>query len=176
MSVILTMIFVFGFPFLLKRLICNNRLHLLFYLFLICYVFGVLFVTLGIRSYDNEVAVNLIPMQSFFKLFTGAKIGFQRSGLSGALYGLRWIDYASVSSIVLNILLFLPFGYLVPMTIAKANSLRKIVLCGFLLSTMIEITQLLTHRGWFDVDDIIYNTLGALIGYWLFKKIIPESN
>ncbi len=39
-----------------------------------------------------------------------------------------------------------------------------VILIGFLFSTGIEVTQLLTYRGLFELDDIFYNTLGTAIG------------
>ena len=59
---------------------------------------------------------------------------------------------------------FIPFGILVPL---KWKQLRNTFVCtflGFCLSCVIEIMQLITERGHFQVDDILTNTLGALIG------------
>lgn len=42
------------------------------------------------------------------------------------------------------------------------------VLIGVLISAAIEVTQLLTHRGLFEFDDIIYNSVGAVVGFLLY--------
>ena len=66
--------------------------------------------------------------------------------------------------VIENILLFIPFGFLVP---KMWKCLRRIPVCvfaGFCLSLTIEITQLLTQRGHFQVDDILMNTIGAGVG------------
>lgn len=178
MSIIITIItslLVFGLPFLMKKtLLKSDSAHLMVGFIFCIYLIGVLTITLGIRTYDNGVVVNYIPLQSVFKLFSGAKIGYLRSGVPGAISGLQWIDYASISNIVLNILMFVPLGYLLPKVIKRANKRTKILLVGFFLSLMIETTQLLTHRGWFDVDDLIYNTIGAWIGFILHEKVLVE--
>lgn len=70
-----------------------------------------------------------------------------------------------------NIILFIPFGILLPAVWNYfGNSIRTAV-AGLISSTLIESTQLITSRGYFDIDDIILNTLGALTGYLLFVGI-----
>ncbi|PFY13744.1 VanZ family protein [Bacillus toyonensis] len=70
-----------------------------------------------------------------------------------------------------NILLFVPFGILMPMKFKKVNKGLKIVLLGFLSSLTIECIQLrLTFRS-FDIDDIILNTFGVYIGFLIYKWV-----
>lgn len=63
-----------------------------------------------------------------------------------------------------NIFMFTPLGF-IPLVAEKVNSfLRYIFLCfGVILS--IETIQLLTHLGSFDIDDIILNLFGTVLGY-----------
>lgn len=76
--------------------------------------------------------------------------------------------------VVENILLFIPFGIMASWT---WRSMRSPLLCtvtGLCLSAGIEIIQLLTERGYFQVDDILTNTLGTCIGssmLWLLRLI-----
>ena len=42
------------------------------------------------------------------------------------------------------------------------------IVMGAMFSTALEILQLMTHRGLFEWDDIVYNTIGALIGFLLY--------
>ena len=67
----------------------------------------------------------------------------------------------------LNILLFVPLGFILPLLWKEFRSRRAICLTGFLLSLGIEMAQLLNYRI-SDVDDLIMNTLGAFLGYELF--------
>ena len=70
-----------------------------------------------------------------------------------------------------NILVFVPYGMLLPFT-SKGNKKWWIpTLYGFTLSTFIEVFQLLTRFGEFDIDDILLNTLGALLGFLVFKVL-----
>lgn len=71
---------------------------------------------------------------------------------------------------VLNLLLFVPLGFVLPIawkTFAKAE---KTVLFGASLSLYIEVTQLLNIR-MTDIDDLIFNTLGTLVGYLILKSV-----
>ncbi|MCH5193337.1 MAG: VanZ family protein [Oscillospiraceae bacterium] len=64
-----------------------------------------------------------------------------------------------------NIILFVPFGILLPLAF-KARG--KTILFGFLVSCFIEAMQFAFAMGAADVDDIILNTLGAVIGYLIY--------
>lgn len=70
-----------------------------------------------------------------------------------------------------NILLFLPFGFLIPLLWKYNRSIVRTMLMTFICSTLIELTQLATGRGYFEIDDIILNTLGGVIGYIVFACI-----
>ncbi len=79
-----------------------------------------------------------------------------------------------------NIVLFIPVGLLFPIVTRKWEWLWTLAIgCGF--SVLIEITQLMTNRGCFDLDDIILNTIGATIGYcvWMavmFRKLVDKRD
>ncbi len=67
-----------------------------------------------------------------------------------------------------NIIIFIPFGILVAVLLRGRYKAIKTIILGFLLSTGFELFQLYTSCGNFDVDDIMLNTLGAVIGvvFW----------
>ena len=67
-----------------------------------------------------------------------------------------------------NVIGFLPFGFIVPVMHKKMESFWKVSLLGFLFSLCVETIQLITKVGCFDVDDLILNTLGAMIGCGAF--------
>ena len=70
---------------------------------------------------------------------------------------------------ILNIILFIPFGFLIPLIWKKMRSLHLTALAGFSFSILIEISQLLNNRRT-DIDDLIMNTLGAIIGFLIYKS------
>lgn len=67
---------------------------------------------------------------------------------------------------LLNIVMFLPLGFLVPLIWKQMANLIRILELGF--SLFIEISQLLNNRST-DIDDLLMNTLGALSGYLLYR-------
>ena len=71
-------------------------------------------------------------------------------------------------NLILNIWMFVPLGFLLPMGVRKMRRFWKTALCGFAVTVMIEILQHLTQRGVFEWDDVLNNTVGAMIGYGLF--------
>ena len=81
-------------------------------------------------------------------------------------------DPELVKHFLLNVAMFVPFGYLIPATNPKY--LRKwsfAMMGGLIVSTVIESCQMLFQLGQSDVDDIIANTLGAVIGYAIVRFV-----
>lgn len=75
---------------------------------------------------------------------------------------------AVFSNIFGNVIGFIPYGFILPVIAHKCRSGFFIILSGFSLSLVVEVVQLVTKVGCFDVDDLILNTLGAAIGYGMF--------
>lgn len=74
-----------------------------------------------------------------------------------------------------NTLLFAPLGFF-PALLGRRPRWWKALLTGFCASFFIEFVQFFIGRS-SDIDDVILNTLGALIGYWLFlllRRLAPR--
>lgn len=67
-----------------------------------------------------------------------------------------------------NILIFIPFGFLAPLASDRLKKWFKLLLSSFIFILGIETFQLVTRFGEFDVDDIILNMTGVLIGWLCF--------
>lgn len=70
-----------------------------------------------------------------------------------------------------NILMYVPFGVLMPLCFRKMKKLWICVPIAWFSSVLLELTQLFTQRGYCQLDDVVTNTLGALIG-WLIWYVI----
>lgn len=111
------------------------------------YVFAVFYVTNVGTIYDLMTAqvdemierINLIP--------------FSRS--------IHTIGY------ILNIVMFVPFGFGVPLICKDMRNLPRLLFSAASFSLLIEVTQLFSYRG-SDVDDLVINTLGAFVGYFIY--------
>lgn len=67
-----------------------------------------------------------------------------------------------------NVLGFLPYGFILPIISRNLRNCWTIIFSGFLFSLLVETIQLVTKVGSFDVDDLILNTLGVILGYLAF--------
>lgn len=74
-----------------------------------------------------------------------------------------------LKNILGNIVLFVPLGFILSLKFKQINNLLSVVLIGIFSSTLIEFTQLLLPNRAFDVDDIILNILGSMIGFLILK-------
>lgn len=72
----------------------------------------------------------------------------------------RWLN------VLLNIAMFVPFGFMLPMLREKFRKCYLTIPVGLAFSLFIEVVQLTLARGVFDVDDLFCNSLGATIGFF----------
>ncbi len=144
-------------------------LHL-FFLYLIC-VFAVTLFPFYMywengKLVENEVSINIIPI---FPTYNKIAYILRNTNLEGYAYMiLFWIKNIGGNGILL-----LPMGFMLPVLWKPFGRFGRNVLFCFSFSLGIETVQLLTgflgNRGRaFDVDDIIMNTIGAILGYILF--------
>jgi glycopeptide antibiotics resistance protein len=81
--------------------------------------------------------------------------------------------------IFLNILLFIPFGFILSTNLYLYHRPRHlflpVLLSGLLVSISVELFQYLTSRGFTEIDDVINNSLGAMLGWLLYDKMLKAS-
>lgn len=170
-----------------SELLAENRplLKGVQYLIFAVYVFANLYETLLFRMVTPHPRYELGLFWSYREA-----LSFHRN--TGEGMRLLISNSTMLKEIILNILLYIPLGYLVPFTwpglagrrqrpLAPGGLLRrglrllagipwKVLLIGMLASVLTELTQLVFHLGLFEFDDIMNNTLGCLIGlgmYWV---------
>lgn len=83
-------------------------------------------------------------------------------------------NFAMILNIFGNVVGFVPFGYILPVINDRFRNWLLIVVSGFSLSLCVETAQLIFRVGSFDVDDLLLNTLGALLGYvsfWVCNEV-----
>jgi len=71
-----------------------------------------------------------------------------------------------------NVIIFIPFGLLLPICLRKGNSLISNLYWTLMLSFFIEAAQYYFYVGIFDVDDIILNVIGGFIGFIVYKALL----
>lgn len=77
-----------------------------------------------------------------------------------------------IKVLIYNIMAFIPMGFLLPLVSRRARNMYFTIIVATAFSSLIEISQLITVLGTFDIDDILLNTLGAIIGYVLYLAFI----
>lgn len=127
----------------------NLKREILLLIFII-YMVGLLSQALKM---GNKHEINIIPFKIIYDSY--------KELLDGNIYYL-------LISFLANIIIFIPIGILLPILYNLKD--KHIILIGFCISLFIEITQLFLNRTT-DIDDLILNTLGVIIGLIISKKI-----
>ena len=76
-----------------------------------------------------------------------------------------------LKQVILNIVLFVPIGIVLPFLLNKKVSLEIALVMVWVFSSIIEVLQLVTCRGLCEFDDIFHNSLGCMIGCMIHTKI-----
>lgn len=94
--------------------------------------------------------------------------------LIGIINAIKYNISQTYIQFFLNIVMFIPLGVLLPVLYKKIRSYWKIALLSFLFSLGIELIQWLWigSNRIFEIDDILCNTVGALVGYSIWKLCI----
>ena len=135
------------------------------------YAFFLLYATFLSRTVAQTHAYRLELMGSARKAFSID--GGLWALVCGDFSAIRLDDPQSLEGIAINFLLLLPLGFLLPAVVAlRGRRMRawQAIAIASLLSALIEIAQLATRLGMLDVDDWLFNTMGAALGYWLYRR------
>ena len=155
----------------MKRLI-SNMLTVCF----ICYMILLIYFLFFSEEYGRDEPYT--TYQYNLRLFRELRRYLAYKEQIGSLYFLI--------NVVGNVVAFMPFGFLVPVLYREQRreathnghyfrSFLFVTLLGFVLSLGVETIQLISKVGCFDVDDLMLNTSGVVLGYLIYyvsKKII----
>ncbi len=113
------------------------------------YLFAVLWLTL-LNRHPTYARYNLVLFWEYYELLFGEdKLFF-------------------LGQIIGNLLMLLPLGFMMPLLFPGFRCAGKVFFLSASLSALIELIQLVTALGLLELDDLFNNTVGALIGYWLY--------
>ena len=136
-----------------RRIILSGRIVFYIYILLLSYFL----------FFSERYGRDLITQQYNLELFREIKrfIRYREQiGLEGFIV-----------NIFGNVIAFMPYGFLLPLLNRTYRKFYAIVILGILFSLIIETAQLLLKVGVFDVDDILMNSLGGVLGYLSFLMI-----
>ena len=137
--------------------IVNNEKEFCFYreLFMLLFILYVmcLFEVVTIQDYNYGLS-NFIPFHEIFRYDIGSRL--------------------FIKNILGNILLFLPYGYFAT-SYVNNKKVWPVVILTVIISITIELVQLNIGRT-FDIDDVILNTCGGVLGFYLYRFMDAISN
>lgn len=128
-----------------------KKLYKILIPFYTLFLLYLMFFGFGRSQYDINI-VRLIPMFS--------TVGFVKQTI-------LWKTI--IINIFGNILIFVPFGFL-GIVFPKLNQFWSLILDFLFAIIILESFQYFTRLGVFDIDDVILNTAGAAIGFWIYRK------
>ena len=112
------------------------------------------------------IYIEILLQTAFFSREPGS-----RKGIDLTLFE-TWGNTAIAHAYVIeNIIMFIPFGILSPMVFKRMKKAWFCVLIGCIFSCGIEISQLITGRGYCQLDDVVTNTVGTLVGWGIWREI-----
>lgn len=85
---------------------------------------------------------------------------------------INW-GFSDLYGLLMNIVLFVPLGMMIPLLWKKGASLLQTTFIGFSFSLLIEMSQLFNWRAT-DIDDLLMNTLGTVIGYIVYTVFLKK--
>lgn len=129
---------------------------ILFAAYLVLLVYLLFFAERYGRGTDAGHRINLAPLREIRRFRNSRQTLGERAAFLN-IYG--------------NVLLFVPFGAILPVLHRRFRRFPVVLACGMGLSAAVEVIQYVTRRGSCDVDDVILNTLGCIAGYIIFSLV-----
>lgn len=111
--------------------------------------FRLVSIALGWRAFDSVPQIDLTPFWSYAQFHNAA---------------IRWQVY-------MNVFLFIPFGFMLPWCSEWLQRLWKVLLISAIFAALTEAAQYFFRIGLCETDDVIHNTLGAVIGYGYWRLL-----
>ncbi|MHB8072809.1 VanZ family protein [Desulfosporosinus fructosivorans] len=108
------------------------------------------------RSHGGSRRYNLAPL----KTIVGYIKNYESFGVSILLINL-----------VGNIVAFMPMGFLLPLVFKRTKRLTLIIPIALLTSITAEVCQYIFNVGGLDIDDVLLNTIGGVLGYLIYKFV-----
>lgn len=93
---------------------------------------------------------------------------------SGYLSAWHQWSLSEFQLIIFNVLMFVPLGFLIPLLGGRTRRFMPVLLTALAVTTGIELIQMISRRGIFELDDILHNTIGSIAGYLIMNAILDS--
>ena len=138
------------------------------------YMLAMAYIVFFSRAVTQDHQVHVAPFEDLLNSgFTGLIRAIFTEGFHEAFARVDVVSWANVAQVYMNVMLFVPMGYLLPYVFGwfRVKVRYRPALACFLFSVLIENLQLIFRRGFYDMDDLLSNAIGGLIGQWLFIAV-----
>jgi glycopeptide antibiotics resistance protein len=136
------------------------------------------------KKWPHWAAWTILTGYSIFMIYL-LFFGFSRANRSGRMYNL--VPFKTISNYISafhhynfdtwavnlfgNVAAFIPFGLLVPLLFSRYSRPLRLIALFFMILLLMESVQFMTQTGSFDVDDILLNMVGVMIGFGLYAGL-----
>lgn len=138
----------------MNRSLMRRLSVIVFFIYILLMIYFLFFAeNMGRADYERHYAYNLIPFKEIER------------------YIKYWDKIGAVTAsinILGNVGAFIPFGALLPVISHGRLKFRESIVLTIDMTILVETIQLITKVGSFDVDDMLLNTLGGIVGYCLY--------
>lgn len=142
-----------------RKYICINIL-----LYGVFAIYILLLILILFRTRHPERSVNLVPLRGIISFLSGSDLVSNKD--SAAV-----LHAFAVSNLLSNIVIFVPMGVYITL-FNKNRVIWKNTLLIMIVSTLVEIIQVIFRFGIGDIDDIILNSIGGLIGILIYRLLL----
>lgn len=122
------------------------------------YTIFILYITVLGRYSFEDFRARLMPFESYREVFAGSS--------------------SELRGIVLNVVLFVPFGFLTACCFQDKKPVWIALCAGLILTVSVEVLQYLTRTGTLETDDVMHNMLGTVLGvliWYVLNKLINRK-
>ncbi|MCM1161431.1 MAG: VanZ family protein [Roseburia sp.] len=125
----------------------------------------------------NQSTKKMFLLNTFFYTYCIAILNI--TGILGMTFNFSYFKHAfenlqlpftnpSLLMLLLNVGLFIPFGFLLSLLVPKCRKIHMILIISLLFTIVIEFLQAFSGR-MTELDDVIMNTIGGIVGYIIWK-------
>ncbi len=160
-----------------ERLLRMRRilLYAVFGLYLLAVAYIVFFSRSATKDYQVHIAL-FSDLKNAVRIDFGF-LGFIKTvftdGFRVAASHVRIEKAEDIAQVYMNVMLFVPMGYLLPYLFGwfRAKVRCRPALACFIIALLIENLQLIFRRGFYDMDDLVANTAGGILGQFLYISV-----
>lgn len=139
--------------------------------FIVCHLFAFYIFVLYSALFQNSLRIDFAKNASTIDFVTYCRYNTNLIPLMNIFHSAQINAGVVIKNIIGNVLAFIPMSIFTLYLFSTQNKKKLFIFVNISIIFCIEFLQLITRRGVFDIDDIIFNLIGVLLGYVTYKHI-----